>query len=85
MVREVTAATTLSAAPPCADGYSGPHAFFVAGLPGAGKSTLVPRLLAARQLPRGDFAVVDADALRAFHAQSIKACMRGQGLAGSPA
>lgn len=78
MVREVTAATTLSAAPPCADGYSGPHAVFVAGLPGAGKSTLVPRLFAAQQLPRGDFAVVDADALRAFHAQFAEVSARAE-------
>ena len=48
-----------------------PDAFFISGLPGAGKSSMCSKLELTSALPRplADFVVVDVDNLRDYHAQ----------------
>lgn len=66
--------TTLGTSSPSAASAAAaqPHAVFVSGLPGAGKTALFRSLLASGRLPDLDYAVVDADDLRRFHHQFVE-------------
>ena len=75
-MREATLASVTTITGPQRDGYTGPHAVFVAGLPGAGKSTLTPLLLASGWVPPGEYVTIDADVLRQCHAQFREQSLR---------
>jgi hypothetical protein len=75
--RAAMLSSTLAHVPPAAP-HERPHAVFVSGLPGCGKSSLAARLAAAALLlpaphahaPPPQLALLDADVLRGFHAQT---------------